>query len=50
MLTLQLGTTEVLQDLLPVRWVVIAAQVGLQLAAQNLQRRTLADTVGSDQT
>lgn len=48
--TLQLGTTEVLQDLLPVRGVVVAAQVRLQLATQNLQRGTLADTVCSDET
>ena len=48
--TLQLGTTEVLQNLLPVRRVVVAAQVRLELATQNLQRGTLADTVGSDET
>lgn len=47
---MQLRTTEVLQDLLPVRWVVVAAQVGLELATQNLQRGTLSDTVGSDKT
>lgn len=46
---LQLRTSEVLQDLLPIRWVVIFAQIGLQLARQNLQRRTLADTVRSHQ-
>lgn len=50
MLTLQLGTTEILQDLLPVRGVVVAAQVGLKLSTQNLQRSTLSDTVGSDET
>lgn len=47
---MQLGSTEVLQNLLPVRRVVVAAQVGLELAAQNLQRSTLADTVGADET
>lgn len=49
-LTLQLRSTEVLQDLLPVRRVLISAQVGLELARQNLQRSTLANTVGSDET
>lgn len=48
--TLQLGTTEVLQNLLPVRRVVVAAQVRLQLATQNLQRGTLSDTVCSNET
>ena len=48
--TLQLGTTEVLQDLLPIRRVLVAAQVGLQLATQNLQRSTLSDTVCSNET
>lgn len=49
-LTLQLGTTEVLQNLLPVRRVVVAAQVWLELATQNLQRRTFANTVRSHET
>lgn len=49
-LTLQLRSTEVLQDLLPVRRVLISAQVGLELARQNLQRSTLANTIGSDET
>lgn len=47
---MQFRTTEVLQDLLPVRRVIVAAQVGLELSTQNLQRGTLADTVGSDKT
>lgn len=50
MLTLQLRTTEVLQDLLPIRRVVVSAQVRLQLAAENLQRSTLANTVRSNKT
>jgi hypothetical protein len=50
MLTLKLRTAEVLEDLLPVRRVVVAPQVGLELAAENLERGTLADTVGSDQS
>lgn len=49
-LTLKLRAAEVLEDLLPVWWIVIATQVGLELSAQNLQRRTLSDTVCADQT
>lgn len=49
-LTLQLRTTEVPQNLLPVRRVLEASKVGLQLAGQNLERGTLANTVGTDQT
>lgn len=49
-LTLQLGTPEVLDDILPVRRVIISTQVGLELAAKNLQGRALSDTVGSDET
>ena len=47
---LQLGTTEVLENLLPVRGVVVAAEVGLQLAAQNLQGSTLSGTVTTNET
>ena len=50
MLTLQLRATEVLDDLLPVRRVVVAAKVRFELAAENLQGSTLANTVGTDQT
>jgi hypothetical protein len=49
-LTLKLGTTEVLDDILPIRGVLIATQVGLQATTQDLEGGTLADTVGSDQT
>jgi hypothetical protein len=49
-LTLKLRPTEVLQDLLPVWWVVVPPQIWLQLAAQNLQRRALSDTVCSHQS
>jgi hypothetical protein len=49
-LTLKFGATEVSQDLLPVRRVLEATKVGLQLASQNLQCGTLSDTVGTDQT
>jgi hypothetical protein len=49
-LTLQFGATEVLQNLLPVRRVLIAAQVGLQLATENLQSGTLSDTVCANKT
>jgi hypothetical protein len=49
-LTLKFRSTEVLQDLLPVWRVVVAAQVWLELATQNLQRRALANTVCTNQT
>lgn len=39
-----------LDHILPVRGVVESAQVGLELAAENLESGTLADTVGSHQT
>lgn len=39
-----------LDDILPVRRVVVAAQVGLELATENLQSGTLSDTVRSNQT
>lgn len=39
-----------LDDVLPVRGVVVSAQVGLELPAENLEGSTLADTVGSNQT
>ena len=48
--TLQFGTTEILQDLFPVRRVVITSKVRLQLAAKNLQSGTLSDTVCADET
>lgn len=47
---LEFGTTEVLQNILPVGRVVELAEVGLQLAGQDLQGCGLADTVGTDQT
>ena len=50
MLTLQLRSPKVLDDILPVWWVLKLAQIRLQLAAENLERSTLADTVCSDQT
>lgn len=43
--TLKFGATEVLQNLLPVWRVIVATQVGLELATENLQRRALANTV-----
>lgn len=49
-LTLKLGTTEVLQNLLPVRRVIVATQVRLKLAAEDLQRRALANTVCANQS
>jgi hypothetical protein len=40
----------VLDHILPVRRVVVATQVGLELSAENLQRGTFTNTVGSDKT
>jgi hypothetical protein len=48
--TLQFGTTEVLDDILPVWRVIVTTEVGFELAAQNLQGSALSDTVRSDQT
>lgn len=49
-LTLQLRATEVLDDVVPVRRVVVLAQVGLELSTEDLEGGTLADTVGSNET
>ena len=48
--TLQLGAAEILEDLLPVRRVVIAAEVGLQLSTEDLKCGTLANTVCANET
>jgi hypothetical protein len=50
LLTLEFGSPEILDDLLPVGRVVVPSEVGLQPATENLERSTLADTVGSDET
>jgi hypothetical protein len=47
---LQFGTTEVLENFFPVGRVVKTSEVGLQLSTENLQRRTLSNTVGTDET
>lgn len=49
-LTLQLRTTEVLNDILPVWWVLKTTQVWLQLSGENLERSRLSDTVSSNET
>lgn len=49
-LTLEFRTAEVPQNLLPVRRILEASKVGLQLASQNLECGTLSDTVGTNQT
>lgn len=49
-LTLKFGATEVLQDLLPVGGIIVAAQIRLEFATQNLQRSALANTVCAHQT
>lgn len=48
--TLEFRATEVLENLLPVRRIIIATQVGLQLSAENLQCRALANTVCANET
>lgn len=50
MRTLKLGSTEIFQNLLPIRGIVVTSQVGLELAAENLQGRALSNTVCADQT
>lgn len=47
--TLQIRATEILQDLFPIGGVVIASKVRLQLATEDLQSRTLSNTVRSDE-
>lgn len=39
-----------LDHILPVRGVVVSAQVGLELSTQNLEGSTLSDTVGTDKS
>ena len=47
---MQLRTTEVLQNFLPVRRVVVATQVGFELSTENFQSGTFANTVCSNKT
>jgi hypothetical protein len=47
---LQLGATEVAEDLLPVRRVLEATQIGLQFARKDLEGCRFSDTVGADQS
>jgi hypothetical protein len=47
---LQLRATEILQNLLPIGRIIVPAQVGLQLATENLQSCTLSDTIRADQS
>lgn len=48
-LTLEFGATEILDDVLPVGWVVETTKVRLQLSAENLEGSTLSDTIGPDE-
>jgi hypothetical protein len=48
--TLKLRTPEILQDLLPVRGIVISSKIRLELATQDLQCCTLADSVRTNQS
>lgn len=47
---LQLRATEVPQNLLPIRWFIKAAQVGLLLTSQKFQGGRLANTIGTNYT
>ena len=49
-LTLQLRTTEVLDNILPVWRVLETTQVWLQLSGEDLQRSGLSNTVSSNET
>lgn len=42
---MKLGSTEVLEDFLPVGGVIVASQVGFQFAAEDLESCTLSSTV-----
>ena len=48
--TLEFRTTEIFEDLFPVRRILVSAQIGLELAAENLQGRALANTVRADKS
>jgi hypothetical protein len=48
--TLQFRASEILNDILPVRRVIVSSQIWLQFSAQNLQGCALSDTVGADQS
>ena len=49
-IVLELGPPEMGQDLLPVGRTAMFAQVGLEFAGKNFERRRLADSIGSNQT
>jgi hypothetical protein len=46
-LTLKFAAPEIFQDFLPVWWIIVSTQIGLQFATQDLERSTLADAVGT---
>jgi hypothetical protein len=48
--TLQFGTAEIFDNILPIGRIVISAQIRLQLATQDLERSTLPNTVGAHET
>lgn len=48
--TLQFRTSEVLDHILPIWWVIISSQIRLKFSTQNLKSSTLSDTVGSHQS
>lgn len=46
--TLKFGSTEIFQNFLPVRRVVVTSEIGLEFTTKNFQGRTLSGTVGTD--
>ena len=49
-LTLELRTSKVLQNFLPIGWVIKSAQVWFQLATENLQSSRFANAIGPDKS
>lgn len=49
-LTLQLRTTEIFDNIFPVWWIVESPEIGLQLSTENFQCCTLSDTVRAYET
>ena len=47
---LKLRPTKVNQNLLPIGWRIVLAEVGLHLAGENFERGALANSIGSDET
>ena len=48
--TLKFRPPKVFQNLFPIWWIIISAEIRLQLSAEDLQRGALANTVCSNKT